>query len=410
MPKWQMLTMRTLKGVRKNKNFLGEVVSYLMVTAVSIRGLAAYPDVRLQIAGLLALFIILTLAEPLFRRRSGWGQPLFLIGQIGVMVGLFILTPEGDFWAIMLLPACVYVMRHFRQIVAWIWIGIFSVTMSVTLIFSLGFVNALEFIFIYVAAYLLIGSYALLLKQTEAAQEESQRLLQQLQESNAQLQDYVTQVEELTAIKERNRLARELHDAVTQSIFSMTLITRSALILQERDPEQVGGKLQQLQELAQNALQEMRGLIYQLRTLSVEEDGLFPVLQTFISGVNGQNNLHLTLDSEPESLPLAPAQQQELYRIIQEAVNNIVKHAQADHATIRITVMDTAVAVTVSDDGVGFDPTRLNNDRTHIGLDSMRERADELGGTLTVNAQPGVGTEVEVVVPITDQRIPYGKD
>lgn len=396
--------MRPLDAVRTNKNILGEVVSYLMVTAVAIRGLAAYPDVRLQVAGLLALFILLLLAERWLRRQPRWGRPLFLIGQIGIMVGLFIVTPEADFWAMMLLPACVYVMRHFRQAVAWAWIGVFSVAMSIMLIWGRSLPDALEFIFIYIAGYLLIGSYALLLQQTEAARMESQRLLQQLQHSNAQLQDYVTQVEELTTIKERNRLARELHDAVTQSIFSMTLITRSALILQERDPRQVRDKLLQLQELAQGALQEMRGLIYQLRTLSVEEDGLYPVLQTFIAGVNGRSDVNITLDSEPANLPLAPVQQQELYRIIQEAVNNVVKHAQAQSATVHFALEATDVIVTIRDDGVGFDPVSLTSDGTHIGLDSMLERAKELGGALTVSAQPGAGTEVKVVIPVATQR------
>ncbi len=392
------------EAIRANKNFLGEVVSYLMVTAVAVRGLVAYPEVRLQIAALLTIFILLIFAEPLLRHRSRWGQSLFLIGQISVMVGLFILTPLADFWAIMLLPACVYVMRHFEQPVAWTWIVIFIISMSTMIIIGEGWVGALEFIIIYIAAYLLVGSYALLLKQTDAAQRESQQLAQQLQQSNAQLQEYIVQVEELTAVKERNRLARDLHDAVTQSIFSMTLITRTALILQERDPQQVKDKLLQLQELAQAALEEMRGLIYQLRTLSVEEDGLYPVLQKFVADVNERDNLHITLNSIPETLPLMPVQQQELYRIIQEAVNNVVKHARANSVAIDFSITETDLSVAVIDDGAGFEPGRLNSDRTHIGLDSMRERAQELGGTLAIESQPGTGTKIKVVVPIAGQR------
>jgi signal transduction histidine kinase len=375
------------------KSNLGAVVSYLMVTAAAVRGLVAYPDVRLPIIGLLAIFVLLLLAEPLFLRQSGWGQPLFILGQMGVMIGLFSQTPLGDFWSLMLMPACFYVMQQFRPTVGWIWIGTFVVVMSLMLGFGEGWLDSLQFIIIYVAAYLLIAAFSLMLKQTVAAQQESQQLLHQLRQSNAQMQDYVTQVEELTTIKERNRLARELHDAVTQSIFSMTLITRSALILQERDPKQVKDKLLQLQELAQGALQEMRGLIYQLRTLSVAEDGLFPVLGKFIEGVNGRNNLNITLEPMPETLPLTPVQQQELYRITQEAINNIVKHAGTKDAVIRFVVEETAVTVTIADEGIGFDANALNSDHSHIGLTSMQERAKELGGTLTINAQPGAGTK-----------------
>jgi len=404
-----MARIPVVEGQAK-KNILGTVVSYLMVTAVAVRGLVAYSEVALPILGYLGVYILLMVLEPTLRRQQNWGQPLFLLGQIGVMVGLFFLTPFGDFWAIMLLPACIYVMRHFRQPLAWTWIGIFCVAMSIMIIWGEGFIFALEFIIIYLAAYLLVGSYALLLRQTEVAQQESQMLLQKLRASNAQMQEYVTQVEELTTIKERNRLARELHDAVTQSIFSMTLITRSALILQERDPKQVKDKLLQLQELAQGALQEMRGLIYQLRTLSVAEDGLFPVLGKFIEGVNGRNNLNITLDSTPESLPLTPIQQQELYRIIQEAINNIVKHADTKDAVIRFVVEETAVIVTIADEGVGFDTNAPNNDHGHIGLTSMQERAKELGGTLTINTQPGAGTKIKVVVPIADEEKQDGQD
>jgi len=402
----RMRKIGTLETARANKNILGEVVSYLMVTAAAVRGLVGYPEFRLQIAGLLAIFIFMLLAEPLLRRQTRWGQPFFLIAQIAIMIGLFLYTPFGDFWAILLMPGCIYVMRHFRPRIAWSWIVVFMIAMSIMIIIGVGLIYAPEFIVVYVAAYILVGSYAFMLRQTEDAQKESQLLLGQLQQVNAQLQDYVAQVEELTTMKERNRLARELHDAVTQSIFSMTLITRSALILQDRDPTQVKDKLLQLQELAQEALQEMRGLIYQLRTFSVEEDGLYPVLQKFIEGVNGRNNLQISLDSASQPLPLTPIQQQELYRIIQEAVNNIVKHSQAGLASIQFEVMDTAVSVIVTDDGVGFEPTRLNNEGTHIGLDSMLERAEELGGTLAVNARPGAGTEIKVTVPIADQREP----
>ncbi len=401
-----MRKIGTLETARANKNILGEVVSYLMVTAAAVRGLVGYPEFRLQIAGLLAIFIFMLLAEPLLRRQTRWGQPFFLIAQIAIMIGLFLYTPFGDFWAILLMPGCIYVMRQFRPRIAWTWIVVFMIAISIMIIIGEGLIYAPEFIVVYVAAYILVGSYAFMLRQTEDAQKESQLLLGQLQQVNAQLQDYVAQVEELTTMKERNRLARELHDAVTQSIFSMTLITRSALILQDRDPTQVKDKLLQLQELAQEALQEMRGLIYQLRTFSVEEDGLYPVLQKFIEGVNGRNNLQISLDSASQPLPLTPIQQQELYRIIQEAVNNIVKHSQAGLASIQFEVMDTAVSVIVTDDGVGFEPTRLNNEGTHIGLDSMLERAEELGGTLAVNARPGAGTEIKVTVPIADQREP----
>ena len=89
--------------------------------------------------------------------------------------------------------------------------------------------------------------------------------------------------------------------------------------------------------------------------------------------------------------------------IIQEAINNIVKHAGTKDAVIRFVVEDTAVSVTIADEGIGFDANAPSNDHGHIGLTSMQERARELGGTLTINAQPGAGTKIKVVVPISDE-------
>ena len=389
------------------QNIMVTVFSYLMVGAVALRGIAAYPAVRSPIILFLGLFILLMLAESLVFQLGNWLSVVYVVIQITVMVILFVVEPDGDVWSILLLPSCIFVMRRYSPRIGWMWIGVFSIVMSVMLVYGHQ-EYAPQFIIIYLAAYLLVGSYALMLKQTEDARQESQALLRQLQEANQQLQDYVGHVEELTTIKERNRLARELHDSVTQTIFSMTLITRSTLILQERAPEQVSEKLNQLQELAHNALSEMRTLIYQLRPLSVAEDGLYAVLERHINDLNQQNDLSITLESDGQSLPLEASLQQELFRIIQEALNNIIKHAQAKNASVAFEATETEVCVAIRDDGNGFDPAQPNQDRSHIGLDSMRERAQELGGKLDIKSKPGEGTEVTVTIPIVSKGATHG--
>ena len=382
-------------------------VSYLMVGAVALRGVAAYPAVQTQVVILLVLFIALMLAEPLVLRLENWVSVVYVALQIALMVVLFIVEPDGDIWSILLLPSCIFVMRRYSPRTGWVWIGVFSVVMSMMLIYGHQ-EYAPQFIIIYLAAYLLVGSYALMLNQTEAARQESQTLLSQLQEANQQLQDHVESVAELTTIKERNRLARELHDSVTQTIFSMTLITRSTLILQERAPEQVAEKLNQLQDLAHGALSEMRTLIYQLRPLSVAEDGLYTVLTRHLDELSQRSDIAITLAGDEGVLPLDASQQQELFRIIQEALNNIVKHAQAKTASVSFDVSDRQVCVAIRDDGVGFDPAHLNQDRSHIGLDSMRERAIELDGTLDIKSTVGQGTEVMVTIPISNEGVSRG--
>jgi signal transduction histidine kinase len=184
----------------------------------------------------------------------------------------------------------------------------------------------------------------------------------------------------------------------------MTLITSSALVLQERDPSQVTPKLQQLQDLAHDALGEMRTLIHQLRPLSIAEQGLEAVLKEHLNELKSRNNLDVSLTVPKARLPIEPRQQQELFRIIQEALNNICKHALVNQAAVTFEVDPGFVTVTIQDHGVGFDPARNDNGSLHFGLSSMRERTQELGGTLDVVANPGEGTRITIRIPILEKE------
>jgi signal transduction histidine kinase len=148
-----------------------------------------------------------------------------------------------------------------------------------------------------------------------------------LQQRLKELQEYATQAEELAAVQERNRLARELHDSLTQTIFSMTLTAETARILLERDPSQSAPHLTLLQELAQSALSEMRALIQQLRPSPVEEGGLVSALQQHLAALERREGLKVSLQVEGEG-QLLRDQEEGLFRIVQEALNNVVKHAQ----------------------------------------------------------------------------------
>jgi signal transduction histidine kinase len=383
--------MNTAKSAAQQRNVLAIIVSYLIVVAVAISNVVGYPQTRSAMIPLLAVFIVLMLLERWIIKLPRWISALYLMLQIGLMVWLFFIEPFADRTSLLLIPSCIFVMRYYSRTTGWIWIGIFTTVMSVMIYYGHK-IYAPELIIIYIAAYVLVGSYALMLKETRRAQQESQVLLEQLRA-------YSNKVEELTSINERNRLARELHDSVTQTIFSMTLITRSTLILQERDPEQVPEKLRQLQDLAQDALTEMRALISQLRPLSVADDGLIAVLGKHIEEISKRSGVSISLDAPSDDLSLDAVQQQEVFRIIQEALNNIIKHAQATQACTRLQVADKQVMVTIQDNGVGFDPTSNNDKHIHFGLDSMKERTQEMGGIFEIISASGQGTEVIVRIP-----------
>jgi len=210
--------------------------------------------------------------------------------------------------------------------------------------------------------------------------------------------DLRTQAAEIAASQERSHLARELHDSVTQALFSMGLTLRTLELMLESDPDKASTKVAELRELQQDALAEMRTLIFELRPSSLESDGLVQALRTHATAVQRRTGLTIVVDAEHiERLPLAT--EEALYRIGQEAIHNVVKHANASNATIRIAADgDDRLRLTVTDDGDGFDPTAVP--RGHLGLIGMRQRVDLVGGELEVESAPGKGTTVDALVPI----------
>jgi PAS domain S-box-containing protein len=203
------------------------------------------------------------------------------------------------------------------------------------------------------------------------------------------------QAGELAAGEERAHLARELHDSVTQALFSMTLVSRSVEMLLERDPAAAREQLGQLRELQREALAEMRALIFELRPGNLEQDGLVRALKTHASALQGRLGLPIVVESDlADRLPL-PAEET-LYRIAQEALHNVVKHAAAHQVRVDVRRTDRGVRLLVEDDGKGFDPGSVPDG--HLGLAGMRVRAERVGASFACTSQPGAGTTVEVTM------------
>lgn len=199
-------------------------------------------------------------------------------------------------------------------------------------------------------------------------------------------------------IAERNRLARELHDSVTQTLFSANLLAGVIPLLRETNPQEAERRQGELRELTQGALAEMRTLLLELRPSALMETPLDDLLRQLVAAVSGRSRLPIAL--EVDELPDLPAEVRlAFYRAAQEALNNVVKHAQASHASIRLTA-DTAVpsvCMTVQDDGRGFDADAVEG--IHFGLQILQERADSIAGTLRVQSAPGEGTTVALQWP-----------
>jgi PAS domain S-box-containing protein len=199
------------------------------------------------------------------------------------------------------------------------------------------------------------------------------------------------QAQELAALEERQKLARELHDSVSQALYGISLGTHAARTALERDPEHVAEPLDYVLSLAEAGLAEMRALIFELRPESLETEGLVSALTKQAAALQARHGMVVSTElcDEPD-LPLRV--KQELYRITQEAMHNTVKHARAGHIDLRLEQTSDGVMLEVRDDGVGFDTTASYPG--HLGLHSMRERVANLGGTFEIESTLGVGTRV----------------
>ncbi|MCJ7551905.1 MAG: GAF domain-containing sensor histidine kinase, partial [Anaerolineae bacterium] len=209
------------------------------------------------------------------------------------------------------------------------------------------------------------------------------------------------QAGQLAVLEERQRLARELHDSVVQSLYSMALYADAArLALTAGKHDVIVSHLQELRETAQSAMYDMRLLIFELHPPALEQEGLVTALRIRLAAVEARAGVQAELEVEGERrLPIA--MEQELYRIAQEALSNIMKHAQAQHVTLRIRFNGKAVSLQIQDDGAGFD-LRSAESSGGMGLRSFAARAARIGGRVTVDSKPGHGTTVTVHVTIED--------
>jgi signal transduction histidine kinase len=208
------------------------------------------------------------------------------------------------------------------------------------------------------------------------------------------------QAERSAQVAERNRLARDLHDSVTQSLYSVTLYAEaSARLLSAGQQAEAADHLRELRDTAQEALREMRLLIFELRPPALEKSGLLTALQARLEAVEGRGGMLTEFQvegaQEADRVPLAV--QEELFQIAREALNNVLKHARARRVRVHVRFKDGAVCLQVRDDGMGFDLVQMQ-ERGGLGLPGMKERAQKIGAGLRVTSAPGQGTTVRVAV------------
>ncbi|RJX21058.1 MAG: histidine kinase [Desulforudis sp.] len=204
--------------------------------------------------------------------------------------------------------------------------------------------------------------------------------------------------------EERRRIAREIHDGPAQSMANLVLRTEFCSRLFDRDPEKIPDELSMLQGLVRASLKDIRKIIFDLRPMVLDDLGLVPAVKKYIEQFRGQHNLNIDLvefgnvDRLPRVLEVA------LFRIIQECLNNVAKHAQAGNVVVQIELMEHRINLLIRDDGCGFnvDETLEDSKGERYGLVGMRERVMLLEGEIKITSNPGEGTSVSVTAPVNE--------
>ena len=227
----------------------GYLIGFVLLGVVTLRAIVAFqgkPSFMLVVI-LLVVYALLYSAEPLLSVRWRWHRFLYFPGQAALVVVLNNLRPYMDISNLLYIPLAVQALHAFTRRQAIGWMGLYAVLILATQVFWLGWADGLARSLLVLGGSAFLLSYDLLYAQTQADQAKSQLLLAELQQAHHRLQEYAQQAEELAAARERNRLARELHDSVSQVIFSVTLTSQAARLLLERNPSRVTEQLDRLQ-------------------------------------------------------------------------------------------------------------------------------------------------------------------
>ncbi|GGJ92161.1 sensor histidine kinase LiaS [Lentibacillus kapialis] len=210
--------------------------------------------------------------------------------------------------------------------------------------------------------------------------------------------DYANSAHKAAVIEERQRLARELHDAVSQQLFALTMMSEAAVRQVDKQPKAAGAQIREVAETALKAQSEMRALLLHLRPVHLSGDGLADGIKRLVGELKQKTQLDFTVQIESD-LELSEAVEEHLFRIVQEALSNILRHAGANSVKVELFTRSNGLFLHIRDDGQGFDAEEDKKRKTSYGLKTMTERTEELGGVFKVRSIRGEGTYIDIHIP-----------
>jgi signal transduction histidine kinase len=359
-----------------------DMATYVSMAAMSLLGISGLSSLQSQ---LLALgLVILFAALYRFAFQSGRYErhsSLYFGAQVLILSLLFLLgSNNSDAFNFLFIILCIHIAVVSTARVAVLWITLCYIVESL-IIFATRGTEGLYAILFYSVPLVVSGFFGYTIQQVERERDRNQRLVEELQATQRKLQD-------LAVVEERNRLARELHDSVKQQVFaiSMQLSAARAFLIEE---DKAYTSVAQAEKLAQQAGAELTTLIRELRPPGLEHRSLSEAVKMHVSDWKHQSSIETELDVD--DVPVNPDGEQALFRVLQEALANVARHSQADRVWVTLKSEQDRVALTIEDNGVGYNTGRMTKG---MGLDSMKERLAAVQGTLEISSLPSHGTKV----------------
>ena len=394
-----MIAMKISRTANYASSFL--VVSFAIWIAVSLRWILEFIEQRHPyiwlLSAMLAAYGILLGFQFFILKGSPIRAHIYLGIQTVLIIGAMLLYYELDFFALLFLPLGGQAMFLFPRKIALVWISVFGISIIVGQAIQFGTLDGLSFSFLYLAGLLFVASFSTLMMRANEARIQSDRLLDELQQAHRQLQEYAGQAEELATARERNRLARELHDSVAQTLYGLTLQAEAAAReLNTGQTDKAVEQLREIRESSQQTLKETRLLIFELRPPILESEGVASALRARLESVESRSGLKTQINvQDVDRLPAGV--EAGLYGISNEVLNNVLKHAHATEVNVSLTKKSNKIILEIGDNGVGFD---INDAEMHggLGLKGMKERTEQFGGKLKIeSSESGTLVRVEVI-------------
>lgn len=364
-----------------------DIATYVSLAAMSLLGMSGLHSLQSQV---LALGLVLTfgfLYHFVFRSGRYKQNPSLYFGVQVLILGLLFLlgSNNSDAFNFLFLILCIHIAVISSARVAVLWIALcFGIVSLITLVTrgTEGFYAVL----FYSVTFVVCGFFGYTIQQVERERDRNQQLVEELQAAQQKLR-------ELAVIEERNRLARDLHDSVKQQVFAVSMQLGAArALLNEANPAY--SPVTEAEQLARQAGAELTTLIRQLRPPNLESKTLPEALQEYVTDWSRQNGIAADLKVDGLS-SISLAGDETLFRVAQEALANVARHSNARHVIVELANQEDEIVLRVEDDGVGFE---LDQIEKGVGLDSMRERLEAIGGRLSISSGSSNGTRVMAAV------------